>query len=563
MPKYASRPFVRLLERVSDTFLNRLATLPARDVHDLFGYLSARVLDELNPATSLTMRPVVVDGLAAYASGGMTVTVPVGMAFAPAAGAALPPIAPVATTEESAAQLVNKRSASVVTIGASGGVARFDLIEIEPAEASDISQVSDFWDVILKKFTPGGSSLPVVYHGEGTVYVVPGTPGSNGTPTPTSGRVPIAVVRVMPGAVAITAADVFDVRPLLTDLRGPRAASPNELSTEEFTVDHATAAGDAQVMGLRVEARVGGVPGGVFTRVPVGTYGNSGNYVHFDPTVHAGLATYTGWVYAYLVVTDDRGLRYSRSRVSNSVAPLEVPGVGDYDHRGVLVWTTTPPDLTNGSLAPGGTLTLPNMLGATTCSAGNANARAVCIGAAYWLGNHFHCGLRMAGGKAELVDLTAGGFQVAVGAYTWATEALRVSTLYADFDASGQLNPKGALALDFGLTFGVQNSADAGYRRTVTVEAKDRATSTGKETREIVEGVVGAGGASGGCSVLLRDFPVARKPTTRGTAPDGFKVTTNAAGSVSSTGHGIVDPASTAPVLLALGYRWPQGAIHV
>jgi hypothetical protein len=56
-----SRPRILHLERIGDVFLNRLASLGARDLHDILGYLTnARGLDQ---AAGVGVRAVVVDGL--------------------------------------------------------------------------------------------------------------------------------------------------------------------------------------------------------------------------------------------------------------------------------------------------------------------------------------------------------------------------------------------------------------------------------------------------------------------------------------------------------------------
>ena len=81
-----SRPRILHLERIGDVFLNRLAALGARDLHDLLGYLSnARNLAQ---APGVGVRGAIVDGLnvVAQAVPDMTVQVGVGLAVLPAPG---------------------------------------------------------------------------------------------------------------------------------------------------------------------------------------------------------------------------------------------------------------------------------------------------------------------------------------------------------------------------------------------------------------------------------------------------------------------------------------------
>lgn len=549
------------LESISPAFLNRLATLRGRDIADVIGLLSSK--RSVDHTLGQQPRACVIDGfdVSAQIVPGMTLQVGLGVGYVPASGTTGVVGSPQ-TLEDSNVVMLNKRTLSAaVAIGAADpSLDRWDLIEVKatatPATVGvDDSETVMLWSDAINDFVASSTPRAVMTHGEPDVIVTPGTPGANLVPATTAGRIPIAVVRVPAAATAITQGLILDVRQYLSDLAQAQADAPSWLDVEEFIIDTAAS---TPLIAIRANGRIKGVPFAIRTDAPL-AYNAS---LMLDP--NSSLAGVTGWIYVYAVAQDDKGYRYSRSRVTNAVDSLVSAG-GDFSHCGLFVISTTAPSLTNGSLAPSSSIKTPLAYGSSVAGL-SGTGRVMCIGCFYMNSGSFVGGLRMVRGKAEIqAYATAPALALSTGATpTWVTETAQVSALYADFAATG--NPQGPVAYDVSAIFPCDNANDASAARLIQAFAKNAAsTTTTTLLAATTDRVAAAGMSYTNGHLVVRDVPVARFPENRGTTRDGFylKSIVTAAGAISGTGHGFTNPATSAPTFLLVGYRWPQGAVQV
>lgn len=554
------------LERGDPLDFRRVGKLAGRDLADVLGYLSAhRGLDE---GPGLGVRPAVIDGLevTAQASPNMTVAISVGFGLAPASGTTGVVGSPPATTVDSNVRLVNKRNvtpAQAISTAPGSGI-RYDLIEIGPAVTSpdtvevDETRSVDLFDTTLKRFLPSGTPRIKMRHGEGEIFCTPGASGTSPAPTPTAGRIPIAVVRVKAGATSITQADILDVRQYLAELaRGAEHSST--LRTEELTIDFPADASAARKAVINLEGVVRGIKCAFRTDAAMDFADGTlfrGSFL--DPNF-SDFGTFTGWTYLYVIAADDRGFRYSRAHVPGT--ELDVAGA-DWSHAGALVISKIAPSLANGSLAPSAAIKTPILIGNSTCTPGTG--KAVCVGVVWWQSGTIQHGIRMVGGRARFGINDS--FLPALFVGTWsivaagAAATTQTTTLAADFDTAN--NPKGPLAVDVWLNYGV---SQGGTPKTCNMLMRLYQFKTGDAALGALCGVRNHVNPTDAASLhdkieLFEDVPVARVSSLRGTTTDGMKLVCDA---IAGTAHtvGLRSPGGFPPVTKLAGYRWPQGAI--
>lgn len=573
MTEGASRPHVQSLERVRSAFLLQLTQLPSRDLHDVLAYLaSPKAVDQAN---GIGMRGVVLDGLhvTAQVVPGMSVQVARGMGAVPVAGASTPVGTPQETSDTSQMQLVNKRIiTSSQAISAAGAGTRYDLIEIEPSVNTDVSQVVDFWDAGTKRFVPTGSPQAIVQHGEGTICYTAGSLGGT-IPAPTAGRIPLAAVRVVTGQTSVTQADIFDLRPLLTDVLAGRGEHPTTIDVGEIVIDTpptGVIVTTPQLSSFHVDAVVGGRRASIATAAPLDLRYAGNMPVFFDRATYANIVggSAPSWLYVYMVAEDDQGYRMSRSAVADAL------GATTFSHAGWLLLSHVPPSLSNGSLAPSAPLSMPALLGNGACTPGYG--KAVCVACAWFGGGtntFFASGLRMAHGKGEFMYA-----RPTLDGVSWnmvtnePSAATTTSACRGDFGSN--TGPAGALALDLLMlitTYG--GSTEPGPYRWELSAYEARAGVKQPVPLFHMETVKGSSmlGSTIETDILLRDFPVARIPDLRGINFGGIQLEITAHYGSSSRGEGFFYTvtqfeAPTAgsgahPEANILGYRWPTGPV--
>jgi hypothetical protein len=558
-----TRPRILNLERIGDVFLNRLAALLPRDLHDILGYLSShRGLEQL---PGVGVRAAVVDGLnvVAQAVPDMTVQVSVGLALVPAPGTSGVVPTPQ-TSPDSNYVLVQKR---LVTLAQPidpppPASFRWDLIELGPdaTDFVDDSQIVDLYDVPGKKFLPTAAAQPVMIHGEGKVFYRAGLPGAT-LPPPTPGRVPIAAIFVFDGMGSVVQDRIFDLRPLLAEyaVRG-RSSADSSLDVPELAIDlpvGGTPAG-AQKFSLSASAVVRGVGCAFTTHAPLDL--NLGrDFLDFcDRTTRGKIFAAAGpdWLYAYLVAADDQGYRLSRTNVP---AIAGTPSGNRFSHAGVLVWSDVPPSLAaGGSLAPSAPLALPELYGNGRVSPGVG--RAVCIGCAFYGAATFRFpfGLRAYEGVATF--MASIGVPLAGLAPVVFAEAMfgTIGTSAVSFPWPATA-PAGPLTYDVEALVVAQNPFGAGRQRAFSAFEYEPGSPAVGEKRTAFETVVPNGAAVTQHAVIARGLSVGRVPAERATR-SGFLVRcqVNYGGAAGGSGLAALATAHTANLL---GYRWPNGAV--
>jgi len=558
--------FYNDLERGDPTDVQRVGKLASRDLHDILGYLSShRSVDQ---TASVGVRGAVVDGLRVTAQSvpNMTVQVEVGMATIPESGTSGVVGSPVATDVDSNVRLVNKRYASAgassVAVTAAGASMRYDLIEIGPATSSpdavekDEERTVDLYNTTLKRFLPSGTPRIKMRHGEGEVFYTAGTPGGS-APTPTAGRMPIAVLRVRVGATSITQQDIFDARIFLAELLDGGGQSDSYIRTGELSVDVPSDATDARVTFANLDVSVRGIRGAFRTATPFQLDITAGSIAYnsfLDPNF-SDFASYTGWVYFWLVVTDDNGIRYSRASCTTEV---DVGG-SEFAHVGALVVSKIAPVLTNGSLAPAAALKTPNRTGNATCTPGTG--RAVCLGAMWWQSSKFQHGMRKLGAHATFSEddglLPACFFGAWTHVSAGGAGTTQTSTFQADLTLAS--NPKGPVSLDVWaqLTMNQPTPKNCVQRyRAWEFKATDASPSKLLNVLETNGPVESA--SSFQRHMLWRGLPVSRISTRRDSSTNGVKVQFD---SVSGTSHSTEFASGTPPTTKLLGYAWPEGPV--
>jgi hypothetical protein len=461
--------------------------------------------------------------------------------------------------------MVNKRSTSNAAIGANAsGSTRWDLVEGDPTSVVDSSVIVDTWNGTLKKFVPSGSAQSVMEHGEGTVYVKAGTPGA-GLPAPTAGRLPIAAVRVVNGAASITAADVFDVRLLLSDAlaRSAPTTSIDGVSIDWDTPDASPTTGP-QKYAANVRGVAGGVPGAFRTTVPISDFWTTD--LGSESVDRATLAligvTSPTWLYCYLVTKDDQGFRMSRSGVATATAGK----TGTIDHAGLLVWSHIAPSLANGKMEPSAALSLPETVGKGNVTPGTG--AAVCVGAAYLGGGtsaRIQFGLRLRNGKGHFPYKQGNvyGPPVDLGAFTYfapTTGTTSVSSWTAEFGANLVAGPYN---LDLYLNVHALDTG-GGATRTFYVHEYDPGvpdTVLGRNTCTHQTTVPTLDASSGYFEIVAREHGIARFSPERGTNKTGLHVQASVRQGTSHSQGNLSDPASAAPTVKMLGYSWPMGPL--
>jgi hypothetical protein len=558
-----SRPRILHLERIGDVFLNRLAALGARDLHDLLGYLSnVRGLDQL---LGVGVRGAIVDGLnvVAQAVPDMTVQVGLGLAVIPAPGTTGVVPSPQ-TGADSNFLFVNKRLLTVAQPinPPPPGSFRWDLLEIGPGatEFVDDSQVVDLYDVPGKKFIPTATPQPVMTHDEGRVFYTPGAAGGT-LPAPSPGRVPIAAVLVFAGMTAITQDRVFDLRVFLSELasRG-RGDPPSELDVAELAID-APAGGSptaAQKFSCHARAVVRGRACGFSTSAAPLDLALGKDFLDFcDRNTRTRIFTGTApdWLYAYLVAEDDQGFRLSRT----DVPAIGVAPTGNrFSHAGVLVWSHVPPSLADGgSLAPSAPLAIPETYATGTVTPGKGHA--VCVGCASYGATAFAflTGVRSYRGQASTV--APAGFFVPVTPVPTAevmVGSTGISAVQIGWPTSA---PVGPLAYDALIVLTALNPVGAGAQRMFLFYEKDPGVPTVDAARAIVESSVHTGASSSRVATVVRGLEAGRMPSER-SKRSGVSVICRVAYGSGGGGSGL----STVPANHAfsiVGWRWPQGPV--
>lgn len=359
------------LERLDPTDLDRISKLPARDQHDVLGYLGMQRRLGVDPAT-WEVQPSVIGGFNVLASGGMDLSVSPGMAIVRDQFVSTPGI--VRTPQSSVSsgvKLVNKRSASQHTLTAAHAtLRRWDLIEVRPASSPDTTDVDelrtlDIWDSAQKRFLPTGSPQIKMRHGEGDVVITTGTAGGT-IPTPTAGRIPIAVVRIDGGATSPSV--IFDAR-ILLDERGESINTAIRSNNWDVYGYDGNAAQHA--MNAHIEAVAGGLPvawrnsGGAVNPCP----DNDNSGALWDPVTITNIRGGGGpnHVFLYAVSRNALGLRLSKRGYTMPAS------YGTFDMRGWLVWSHVAPDVV--TMAPSDNINLPYELGGSY-----ASTDAVCLG---------------------------------------------------------------------------------------------------------------------------------------------------------------------------------------
>ncbi len=559
-----SRPQILNLERIGDVFLNRIAALIPRDLHDLLGYLSShRGLEQL---PGVGVRAVVVDGLNVLAQTvpDMTVQVQLGMALVPTPGTSGVVGSPQ-TNPDSNFQILSKRLVTVaVPIAPAPPLGfRWDLIELGPdvSDFVDDSQIVDLYDVPGKKFVPTPTAQPVMKHGEGRVFITAGAAGAT-LPPPTPGRVPIAAILVFAGMTTITQDRIHDLRIFLSEFasRG-RGDADSFIDVAELAIDRphpATPAG-VQKFSLQAEAVVRGVPCAFSTVAPL-DFALARDFLDFlDRSARAKIFAASGasWLYCYMVATDDQGYRLSRSNVTSLGG---IPTTGRFSHAGMLVWSDVPPSLADGgSLAPKTQLALPEALGNGLVTPGVG--RAVCIGCAFYgpLSFRFPFGVRSYRGEANIVQ--PGGIPLILG-HAVGGEVMSGGVGFSSVRAGWPAEmPQGPLSYDLQIQLTALNVIGSGRQRNFFVFEYQPGATAGDELRAIHETVVPIGIAFSQIQMHARGLAAGRVPAERGATRTGFIVFCQTVYGTATGGAGL----STTPTDHAfglIGYRWPNGAVR-
>ena len=558
-----TRPKILSLERIGDVFLNRLAALLPRDLHDLLGYLSShRGLDQL---PGLSVRGAVVDGLnvVAQAVPDMTVQIGVGMALAPTPGTTGVVPSPQ-TAPDSNYALLQKR---LITVSQPIdpppiGAFRWDLIELGPdaAEYVDDSMVVDLYDIPGKKFVPTAVPQPVMTHGEGKVFYTAGAPGGT-IPAPTPGRVPLAAIIVYAGmAGGVTQERIFDARVLLSELveRG-RADHASELDVTELAVDTSSDGTPAGVQKFSCQARatVRGVACGFATATPLDLNLGRDLFDFLDRNTRTRILTASGpdWLYCYLVATDDQGFRLSRT---NTTALGGVPSGNRFSHAGSLLWSHVPPSLADGgSLAPSAPLALPESHGNGMVTPGLG--RAVCIGTTFYGAATFRfvSGLRSFSGAGSFVVLT--GMPLAIAPVITGevvTSGVGFSSVRAPWPDSAPIGP---LEYDVRFEFLAMNAVAAGADRNVFVFDHQPGIPYVDELRAIVNTTISSILTWSKIPIVVRGLKVGRVPAERAKKTGFYALFQVFYGT--ATGGSPANPTPAAHTAALLGYRWPNGPV--
>lgn len=559
-----SRARILNLERIGDLFLNRLASLHARDLHDILGYLSShRAVDQV---PGVGVRGAVVDGLnvTAQTVPDLTVQISVGLALVPEMGTS--GVVPTPQTNpDSNYVLLNKRLATLAQpiSPPPPGAFRWDLLELAPAGTDfvDDAQIVDLYDIPGKKFVPTATPQPVMIHGEGTIVYTTGAPGGP-IPAPTEGRVPIAAILIWDGMTAVTQEHIFDARIFLSEsMRRGRADAASSLDVPELAIDPSdtgTPTG-AQRFSLQATACVRGSSCGFSTATPLDLNLGRDFFDFCDRVTRTRIfgGTAPDWMYCYLVAQDDQGLRLSRSNVP---ALAGVPSGNRFSHCGMLVWSHVPPSLAGGgSLAPSAPLSLAEVMGNGTVTPGKG--RAVCIGATFYGATslRFLNGIRSFSGVASFV--TPGGVPLPITPSVMPEVvggggALGRSGVFADWPDSAPIGP-----YEFDVSFALvaENAHGAGADRSIWLFEYKTGAPAADELREMVNGTVSNASAFSLIPFVVRGLKVARVPGDRSKRTGFFAFCQVYYGS-GGGGAGLV-PIASAHTASLVGYRWPNGPI--
>lgn len=559
-----SMPKIITQERVTSKFLRRTRTLGARDLADFAGWLSSH---RSNISTSFAMRPCVVEGLQVKAQGvpNMTVQIETGMGFVSTGGASSP-IGAGATNEDSNFVMLNKRTAtaSQVITAADPTNIRYDLIELMPTASPatvgvDESQVVDIYDTGTDTYIPTGAPQPVMVHGEPDVVYTAGVAGAaNSCPSPTAGRLPVGVVRVLAAATTITQQDILDVRVFLGELLDSAGLNPSWIDTEEFSIDLPAGGTNERKAVINLDVQVRGLRGSFRTDALFqldNTAGTKAYESFLDPTFN-DFAVYTGWVYFYMVVADDKGLRYSRARCTTEV---DVAG-GDFSHAGALTISKVAPSLAGGSLAPSGAFRTPTRCG--NSPVGGALSKAVCVGVMWWQSTRLQHGIRMVNGQASFVEddnlLPACFFGAWTHVAAGAASAYQISSFQADLTLAS--NPKGPLTFDIYSILAIATPAISTQQRLRVYEKKATDASESKLIGLFEQGSFTGGLSTQARAYIFKDVPVSRISTERGTVTNGVMIRLESGGPL-GTAHSSELSAGAPPTTKLVGYRWPQGPV--
>ena len=224
MSSFIRRIIWNTRERLTSTDLQDVQTLQHRAL------LEATVLLASGGGTR---RHGVVSGLqVTVLGGGMDVSVSAGLATIAA-------IAP--TADDSASQWVELESAQTVTVGAADPVnPRWDVIEIEAADAVELSSLRDIFNPALGTFTP--ATVEKRRRSTPTLYVTAGTPAAVPTfPSGSAGRLPLGYVYVPAVAVALDLNSEVLCRPMLSRLDSLRNDTAVQVRGGGVSADGTTA----------------------------------------------------------------------------------------------------------------------------------------------------------------------------------------------------------------------------------------------------------------------------------------------------------------------------------
>lgn len=564
-----STPIIQDLERARAKDAARFRSLAARDMQDVLAYLSAVRRVDVSRTAPVAMRGAVIDGLSVspQATPAMSVQVNTGMAMVPNGGATSP-IGSPQTSEASKYVMMNFRTALAalaINTQASGSY-RFDLIEIAPLDQVDDSEVIEIYDEPSDSFIPTGTAQTTMQHGDAQVFLTQGTVDT-GIPTPTAGRIPIAAIRVANGATSIKSDDVIDLRVMLSELAAVGPGAPKaEQYTSQLSVDVPTSGlsiTSPQPMAVHTCGQVYGVPFAVHSDVELETRRAVGGPLYFDKATLALIdgGTNPQWLYCYVVTTTSQGLRLSHGIYAGDT----FAGLTGYSHTGVLIWSHIAPKLTDGSLAPSGNVTLPDVFGGGI--AGPGVGSALCIGVGnYTTLSRWSGAFRLSGGKGEFSKSTGyalvvvGGNPAGLTFTAEGTGTVTNSIVRGFFDTAANGNPCGATHWDVYATFMAHNATESGARRILEVFSMQDDGTPDKILGVMDQVVYEAAAGDQRINVLCPDLPVARDPSKRGT-PGGFYARADVFYSTSTTGSGLKDPTLSlaAPALNVVGYRWAVG----
>jgi hypothetical protein len=579
-----TQPIAISLESIKQKYARRLGALAARDLHEMLGLLSS--VRHMEKMIGRTVRSFVVDGfdVTPLGSPGMNVTIGTGIGFALASGASDYLNTSSLIVEDATGTMINKRTISspsaAIANNPSGGI-RYDLIELAPTASPatvgvDEQSTADLYVAATNTFQPNPSGLtPTMTHGEPDIIVTTGA--ANGPPpAATAGRLPIAVIRVLPSATQINAQDIYDIRTFLADYAGQGPSAPKtRIDTSEITLDVAagTTTATAQNFSLWSTGICGGIPFGIEMPQTLDLqYGTTPWGQFMDSTTQARITalTTTPWLYIYMVSADDLGYRYSRSSIT------DVSFGAAFSHCGAICISHIPPSLTNGSLAPSAALHLSGGMGQGTVTPGFAG-RAVCVGVIPFdsTNKKFSASLRASKGAARLyVDAgntiyPATTLQIAQGSTTLGTEATSSNVAYrtaqADITAPGTgagANPYGPVALDLVVIVSFSACPTGGYQRVLNVRSGTAAeAAASKAPADHAFGTIGITTTGNDSHVLdVRGFPTARTPAVRGTTPTGLNVLSSVMFPTGSATTGYNPFTQLAATIT--GYTWPHGPVN-